>query len=196
MTGCTVIYSEAPPAMTSHSRIHKLNIINKTAGHKKQTLKQSEWVSHGISHIPHYVSQPWGSSWPSPHILTGLLTSTQQKKAHTNTHMWKAWTRVWNETSGEHTGIKERPECGCEGGKLCLLNPRLLRKIILHCWGWMALAETRAEVSVVAKIRICESSRVYERGRNPNQTVSAPQSDRSGTHGLATGAQGGRNPLS
>lgn len=30
------------------------------------------------------------------------------------------------------------------------------------------MAERGAKVSVLAKIRICESSRVYERVRNPN----------------------------
>lgn len=51
-----------------------------------------------------------------------------------------------------------------------------------------------AKITVLAKIRICKSSRAYEKSKSRPQTVSA-LSESDGPHGLPTGALEGPNPF-
>lgn len=114
--------------------------------------------------------QPRGSSWP-PHILTGLLTSTQHKHTHTHlTGMCEAWTRKCEmrhlgniqayrrEQQSPRQAVDVREVVFAEHQTVGKDNSPLLR---LNGTGW----DRGAKVSVLAKIRICKSSRVNGRVR-------------------------------
>ena len=153
---------------------------------EKQTHKWPQWASHGIPDIPLSfspilsppLSQPSGSSWP-PHILTGLLTSTQDSHSHAHQHthshtitdMCETWTRkcemrhlgniqAWRREQQSHRQAvrevvfapqQQHQTAGKDNSPLLRLN---------------GTGRNRGQRSMLwQKIRISKASRVYGRVR-------------------------------